>query len=90
METVTLRVLGQQYRVACDHGQAAALQALGKRLDQRLQALAARAGGAGRETLLLMLGLELLDAVEQGDGLAGDEALAEQMTRLAQRLETLV
>ncbi|WP_119460253.1 cell division protein ZapA [Rhodospirillaceae bacterium SYSU D60014] len=100
MPTVPLVVNGRSYDVACGEGQEEHLRVLGSAIAQRVDDLVASLGQIGENRLLLMAGLLIADELsesykevarlqsEAGDrSTAGEDALADAIERLAERIE---
>ena len=94
MGEVTITINGRPYRMACEDGQEAHLERLGKDLSARVDDLAGQIGQVGDAQLLVMAGLIAADdAMQAGDG-AGEtdaeaEALREEVAQLQDANATL-
>jgi cell division protein ZapA len=77
MAQVALDINGRRYEMACDDGEEERLRRVGHFVDQRVRALARQVGPVGENRMLLMVALmisdELLDTVEGGGGMQGNE-----------------
>jgi cell division protein ZapA len=99
MGQVTVRVGGFSHPVSCEDGQEPHLIALAAEVDRRLASIRAMGGGGfpeARQILLaaLLLADELHDikagkVALPGLAAAPDPALAERLSRIAEKIETL-
>ncbi len=101
MAQVTVSVNGRDYELGCADGEEDQLRALAAEFDRRMGALTNEVGQVGDNRLLMMLGLLLLDELNEAAAAAGlnetpagagvedasgIEALASRMEALADRL----
>lgn len=95
MSNVTLAIGGRSYTVACDPGQEAHIQRLGRAIDARLDGMAGLAGQSEARTLLFAALLLADELHEKGGGTpapqapAPSPAVADDLEALAGRLESL-
>ena len=102
MAQVQIMINGRPYAVACDDGQEAHVERLGRYLEQKVSGLVGTVGQVGEARLLLMAGLivadELSERVEapasagsNGAGSHNDDetALARRLDGLAARVEAI-
>lgn len=93
MGQVTVNLNGHHYSIGCADGDEARLRVLARDLDSRMEMLVEAVGQIGDARLLAMLGLLLLDELEEERGKAAapapDDAAAEAVERLAARMESL-
>lgn len=101
MAVVTITINGRLYDIACEDDQTARVQALGREIDTRAQALLSSVGVVSDSRLLVMLCLlladELSDAHDNVSGLDrvaaatddGDARLATAVEQLAGRIEAI-
>lgn len=64
MSKADITVEGKRYSVACAPGQEARLQALGSRLDKRVEKIKGAVGDIGEARLLLVAALALIDELD--------------------------
>jgi len=64
MSTVSLRLNGKEYTVACDEGQEAHLFALAENIDTRLRGLSSQSAQVGENYLLVLTALMLTDELK--------------------------
>jgi cell division protein ZapA len=101
MGQVTVNLNGHHYTIGCADGDEGRLRELAGDLDQRMGELVKAVGQVGDARLLVMLGLLLLDELEEAHvgtsgaagaqtvAPAGDEATASAIEKLAVRVESL-
>lgn len=95
MAQVTITMNGRHYAVGCADGEEARLRNLAAELDRRLSGLVGEVGQIGDARLLVMLGLLLLDEMEElrveagGGGSVAEERVAAIVESLADRVESL-
>lgn len=93
MGQVTVNLNGHHYTIGCADGDEGRLKVLAQELDKRMKSLVEAVGQVGDARLLVMLGLLLLDELEEAHGATSapreDEAAAEAVERLAARMELL-
>ncbi len=90
MAQVTVNVNGRDYDLGCADGEEDQLRALADALDKRMRMLIGEVGHVGDNRLLMMLGLLLLDELNEagaGAGAGGDDASG--IEALASRIEAL-
>lgn len=99
MAQLVILLNGRSYTLGCADGEEERLRGLAAELDRRTTELVAEVGQVGDARLLVMLGLLLLDEIEEARGAqrAGNEggadtaamldALAERIEALAARIE---
>lgn len=100
MAQVTITMNGRHYAIGCADGEEARLRNLAAELDRRMSGLVEEVGQIGDARLLVMVGLLLLDEMEElraeargGEGDSADkvaaivEGLADRVESLAARLE---
>jgi cell division protein ZapA len=64
MGKVSLNINGRAYGLGCEDGEEERLERLGRKLDERVQQMAAQFGQIGDIRLLVMAGITLLDEME--------------------------
>ncbi len=74
MAKVNITVNGRRYALGCDDGEEERLQVLGQKLDNRIKELANQFGQIGDLRLLVMMGLTMLDELEDTDSLVEQKA----------------
>lgn len=94
MSNVTLTIGGRAHTVACDPGQEAHIQRLGRAIDARLEGMSGLAGQSEARTLLFAALLLADELHEKGGGTparpaAPSPAVADGLEALAERLESL-
>lgn len=92
MAQLTIQLNGRSYTIGCADGEEDRLRGLAAELDRRTAALVGDVGQVGDARLLVMLGLLLLDEIEEARGAgrrAADDAAAAVLDALAQRIEAL-
>lgn len=95
MAQVTITMNGRHYAVGCADGEEARLRNLAAELDRRLSGLVEEVGQIGDARLLVMLGLLLLDEMEElrletgGGGSGAEDRVAAVVESLADRVESL-
>ncbi|MEO0635091.1 MAG: cell division protein ZapA [Pseudomonadota bacterium] len=67
MPHVVVNINGKPYRMACDDGQEAHLQALGERLDGYVTSLKGSVGEIGDQRLTVMAGVMAADALSEAE-----------------------
>lgn len=100
MATVPVVVNGRTYDIACDEGQEEHLRQLGAHVARRVDDLVGSVGQIGENRLLLMASLLIADELsdthdevvrlrieESQRSTANEEALADAIERLAERIE---
>ena len=100
MPTVPLVVNGRTYDVACEDGQEEHLRQLGAQIARKVDELVGAMGQIGENRLLLMASLLIADELSDTHGevarlraeenqrsTANEEALADAIERLAERIE---
>ncbi|MDQ1078814.1 cell division protein ZapA [Pseudoroseomonas cervicalis] len=100
MGQVTVRVGGYTHPVSCEDGQEGHLIALAAEVDRRVSSIRAMGGQFGESRLLLLAALLLADEIHDlrvelsraksapaGSGPAADPALADRLSRLAEKIE---
>jgi cell division protein ZapA len=65
MAQVTVMIDGKPYRMACDEGQEANLEALARKFDQYVTHLKGAFGEIGDQRLLVMAGVMVMDEVQE-------------------------
>jgi len=86
---------GRHYAVGCADGEEARLRNLAAELDRRLSGLVEEVGQIGDARLLVMLGLLLLDEMEElrlearGGGSDAEDRVSAIVENLADRVESL-
>ncbi len=96
MAQVEVQVNGQTYLVACEDGQEAHLTELAQVIDAEVRDLVRHVGQVGQARLLLMTCLQAMDELirlrEELDARrtgSTEEAMADQLEQMAQRLEAI-
>lgn len=94
MGQVTVNLNGHHYTIGCADGDEDRLRFLADDLDKRMTALVGAVGQVGDARLLVMLGLLLLDELDEARGgvpaaSGADDAAAEVIEALAARMESL-
>jgi cell division protein ZapA len=97
MGQVTVNLNGHHYTIGCADGDEGRLRDLAEKLDLRMKSLVEAVGQVGDARLLVMLGLLLLDELEEARGPATaaardtheEKAAAEAIECLAARMESL-
>ncbi|MEM6486973.1 MAG: cell division protein ZapA [Pseudomonadota bacterium] len=97
MAEARVEIAGRSYRVGCETGQEAHVQALGRRIDAETRALAGNPGAIPEARLLVMAALLLADKLTEaeaqidaaGEGGGATAEIAAQIDALAERLEAL-
>lgn len=94
MAQVTVTMNGRHYAIGCADGEEARLRKLAAELDRRLSGLVEEVGQIGDARLLVMLGLLLLDEMEElrvvsSGGAEPDDRVAAIVEGLADRAEAL-
>ena len=103
MAQVTLQINGRPYRVACDDGEEAHLERLGRYVDGKVVDLAKQSGSQAADTrLLLMAALTIADELAEakggidrpapsGTGAAPveDRAISEAIDAVSSRIEAI-
>lgn len=95
MAQVTITMNGRHYAVGCADGEEARLRNLAAELDRRMSGLVEEVGQIGDARLLVMLGLLLLDEMEEvrqearGGGSDAEDHVAAIVENLADRVESL-
>ena len=96
MAQVEVQVNGQPYLVACEDGQEARLAELAQVIDAEVRDLVRQVGQVGQARLLLMTCLQAMDElIRLRDELdarrtgSTEEAMADQIEQMAQRLEAI-
>lgn len=95
MAQLVILLNGRSYTIGCADGEEDRLKGLAVELDRRTAALVDEVGQVGDTRLLVMLGLLLLDEVEEaragGRRVTGDTAAntADMLDALAERIEAL-
>ena len=98
MAEVTLEIGGRSYEVACRDGEEAHLIGLGRLVDSKAQDAGRAMGSMTESRQLLVTALLLADAINEkpSNGVSGpaalthdDDAAAEAIERLAERMERL-
>ena len=98
MGQVTVRVGGYSHSVSCEDGQEPHLVALAGEVDRRVASVRAMGGQFGENRLLLLTALLLADEVHDlrielsqartgQPGATADPAVAERLSRVAERIE---
>ncbi len=88
MPQIGITVNGREYMLGCAEGEEERLHGLASEFDGRIRALVGEVGQIGDARLMLMIGLLLLDELEDAaDGAGAEDAAALQ--KLAGRIETL-
>ncbi|MAP96343.1 MAG: cell division protein ZapA [Ponticaulis sp.] len=64
MSKAEIEIRGKTYSISCAEGQEARLEALGRKLNERLSALQDTIGDVGDSRLLVAAGLSLIDELE--------------------------
>ncbi len=65
MAQVNVTINGRQFRIACDDGQEASLEALAKSLDQRIESLRGNFGEIGDTRLTVMAAIQVADELAE-------------------------
>lgn len=68
MAQVNVQIAGRQYRMACDDGQEAHLQALAARLDIKITELRGHFGEIGDQRMTVMAALTMADDLSEAEG----------------------
>jgi len=94
LAVVTITINGRLYDIACEDDQSARVQALGREIDTRAQALLSSVGVVSDSRLLVMLCLLLADELSEArnNGSGPDQSIAateESDARLAAIVEQL-
>ena len=93
MAEVDLLIAGRTYQVACRTGEEEALRAAGRLVDAKSREALAGLGTLSESRQLLFASLLLADQLVEGrpdaEPSAPDPALADRVSRLAERLETI-
>lgn len=95
MAQVTLRINGYAYTIGCRDGEEAHLNAMGREVERRIDAIRASAGQSGESRMLLMAALTMADELyefeqrQQGGGSGGDAKLGRRLSRMAKRAEDI-
>lgn len=92
MAQLTIQLNGRSYTIGCADGEEERLRGLAVELDRRTAALVADVGQVGDARLLVMLGLLLLDEIEEARGAgrrSADESAAAMLDAAAERIEAL-
>ena len=74
MPDVSFTIANRPYTIRCAPGQEDQLQAAATRLAERVENLAARAGGTDDRRLLVIAALELIDALSDAENAPGTAA----------------
>ena len=74
MAKVNITVNGRRYALGCDDGEEERLLVLGQKLDNRIKELANQFGQIGDLRLLVMVGITMLDELEDTDSLVEQKA----------------
>ena len=74
MAKVNITVNGRKYALGCDDGEEERLLVLGQKLDNRIKELANQFGQIGDLRLLVMVGITMLDELEDTDSLVEQKA----------------
>ncbi len=67
MAKISININGRRYLLGCDDGEEERLSILGQKLDSRVKALADQFGQIGDLRLLVMVGITLMDELEDTD-----------------------
>ncbi len=92
MAQLVIQLNGRSYTIGCADGEEERLRGLAVELDRRTAALVDDVGQVGDARLLVMLGLLLLDEIEEARGAgrrSADDAAAAMLDSLAERIEAL-
>jgi cell division protein ZapA len=93
MAQVMVSIAGRQYRMACDDGEEAHLEALAVRLDAKITELRDHFGAIGDQRITVMAALTIADDLSQAEKRIGDlerqaeNAAEEQALAAAQATE---
>lgn len=82
MVKADIELRGKTFSIACAEGQEARLEALGRKLNARLQDLADTIGDVGDTRLLVAAGISLLDELETIQPAQGEGDLADLQNRI--------
>jgi cell division protein ZapA len=74
MAQVSVSIGGRAYRLACNPGEEKHLEALGRRLDEKIKAMRTSFGEIGDQRLIVMAALTIADEVAEAQARAGEEA----------------
>lgn len=74
MAKVNITINGRRYALGCDDGEEERLLVLGQKLDNRVKELANQFGQIGDLRLLVMLGITMMDELEDTDSLVEQKA----------------
>lgn len=65
MSQVNVTINGRQYRIACDDGQEAGLEALARSVDERVEKLRGSFGEIGDNRLTVMVAIQIADELNE-------------------------
>lgn len=74
MAKVSITINGRRYALGCDDGEEERLQVLGAKLDNKVKELANQFGQIGDLSLLVMVGITMMDELEDSDNLVEQKA----------------
>jgi cell division protein ZapA len=95
MAQVTLRINGFAYTIGCRDGEEAHLNAMGREVEKRIDAIRSSAGQSGEARMLLMAALTMADEIyefeqrPQASTGGGDAKLGRRLSRMAKRAEDI-
>jgi cell division protein ZapA len=95
MAQVTLRINGFAYTIGCRDGEEAHLNAMGREVEKRIDAIRSSAGQSGEARMLLMAALTMADEIYEfeqtprGGQATGDAKLGRRLSRMAKRAEDI-
>lgn len=82
MSKAEIEIRGKTFSIACAEGQEERLEALGQKLNARLQELADTIGDVGETRLLVAAGMSLIDELESARPQSADPDLADLQNRI--------